>query len=102
QRPHPVWCTRLVREDLIGANPLFTILEHYCGVSWNEIPLDGERFSMTTLAGLDFEACTLTSNAPPYSARRDRPEPGDNIGVAMIDRASGGRMFYAPGIRSIE
>lgn len=99
---HAVWCTSLVRDDLTRANPLFPILDHYCGIAWNEVPLGGRRFSMGTLPGLEFEACALLSNAPPYSARRDRPEPGDNIGVAMIDAATGRRMFYAPGLGSVE
>jgi pyrroloquinoline quinone biosynthesis protein B len=102
QRAHPVWCTRLVRDDLTEANPLFAILGHYCGIDWNEVPLGGTRFAMATIDGLEFEACALISNAPPYSARRDHPLPGDNIGVTIVDGSSGQRLFYAPGLCAIE
>jgi pyrroloquinoline quinone biosynthesis protein B len=100
--PHAVWCTRQVREDLTVGNPIFRLLEHYCGVSWQEIPAAGARFVMTGVAGLAFEALPLTSNAPPYSPHRDRPEPGDNIGVTLVDERSGRRLFYAPGLGQME
>ena len=28
----------MVREDLTTGNPLFNILEHYCGVHWHQVP----------------------------------------------------------------
>lgn len=102
ERAHAVWCTHLVRADLTHANPLFPILEHYCGIVWNDVPLEGRRFSMKGVPGLEFEARALLSNAPPYSARRDRPEAGDNIGVTLIDSETGQRLFYAPGLAAIE
>jgi pyrroloquinoline quinone biosynthesis protein B len=99
---HRLWCTRLVREDLSEANPVLRILEHYCGIEWNEIEPDGVPFTIDPVPGLMFEAQTLSSNAPPYSSRRDKPLPGDNIGVTIIDAASGARLFYAPGIGAID
>ena len=40
----------------------------------------------------------LPSEAPPYSPRRHQPAPDDTIGLVLIDRASGKRCFYAPGL----
>jgi pyrroloquinoline quinone biosynthesis protein B len=97
----PVWCTRAVRDDLSGGNPLFAVLEHYCGIDWHELPLAG-RFTIPAATALEFAALPLTSNAPPYSPRRDRPEPGDNVGMTIVDRLSRKRLFYAPGLGEID
>ena len=100
RQPLDVWCTEPVREDLESGNPLFRILGHYCGVKWRQISL-GETFSIPAVPGLAFAAHPLKSNAPPYSPRRDRPAPGDNIGLEVTDIASGRRLFYAPGLCEI-
>jgi pyrroloquinoline quinone biosynthesis protein B len=101
RQPHQLWCTALVREDLTSGNPLLKVLEHYCGMAWHDVPLATE-FAMEGVPGLRFQALPLTSNAPPYSPHRDRPQPGDNIGVTLIDAASGKRVFYAPGLGEME
>lgn len=99
--PWPVWCTAGVREDLSVGNPIFGVLGHYAGIDWRELKL-GEPFAIPSVAGLHLAALPLTSNAPPYSPHRDRPQPGDNIGVTLIDDASGKRLFYAPGLGEME
>ena len=101
RKPWPVWCTPGVREDLSVGNPIFGVLQHYAGIDWRVLPL-GDRFSIHGAPGLAFEALSLTSNAPPYSPHRDKPQPGDNIGVTLIDAASGKRVFYAPGLGEME
>jgi len=101
RKPWPVWCTPGVREDLSVGNPIFGVLRHYAGVDWHSLPLD-DRFAIATAPGLSFEALSLTSNAPPYSPHRDKPQPGDNIGVTLIDAANGRRVFYAPGLGEME
>ena len=106
----PIWCTALVREDLTLGNPLFRLLEHYCGVDWHEIAVSegtadsgaNSRFEIPAAKGLVFEPISLKSNAPPYSPHRDAPRPGDNIGVTIRDPASGRSVFYAPGLVEIE
>lgn len=99
--PWPVWCTPGVREDLSVGNPVFGVLAHYAGIDWRALPLN-DRFSIDGAPGLAFEALSLTSNAPPYSPHRDKPQPGDNIGVTLFDAASGKRIFYAPGLGEME
>jgi pyrroloquinoline quinone biosynthesis protein B len=93
----PVWCHALVREDLMAGNPLFKVLAHYCQVEWHGVPL-ATPFAMPAVPGLAFEAWPLSSNAPPYSPHRDRPQPGDNLGVTVTDIATGKKLFYAPGL----
>ena len=97
----PLWCHPLVREDLSTGNPLFKVLEHYCGIDWQSLPLQS-GFHIPGLQGLQFEALPLISNAPPYSPHRDKPQPGDNVGLTVRDEHSGKRLFYAPGLGQME
>ncbi len=105
----PVYCTAQVREDLTTGHPLFNVLGHYCGVDWHEIvpalSVDSEtdgRFAVAGLDSLQWTAVALKSAAPPYSPHRERPQPGDNIGLFVRDPASGRSLFYAPGLAEIE
>jgi len=102
RRPLEIWCTEPVREDLERGNPIFELLKHYCGVDWRPIALDGAAFEIPSVPGLRFHAMPLLSNAPPYSPHRDRPVPGDNIGLVVENLGDGRRVFYAPGLGEIE
>lgn len=102
RQPLELWCHALVREDLLSGNPLFKVLAHYCGVNWHDVPLGSAGFGMQGVPGLTFEALPLLSNAPPYSPHRDRPQAGDNVGVTLVDSATGKRLFYAPGLGQME
>ena len=99
--PLDIWCTDPVREDLSVGNPIFKLLEHYCGVRWHSLPLESE-FSIEGIEGLSFSALPLKSKAPPYSPHRHDPQPGDNVGVTITDTKSGCRAFYAPGLGEID
>jgi pyrroloquinoline quinone biosynthesis protein B len=100
-RPLPLWCTEPVAEDLDTGNPVLRVLGHYCGVERHRIALDDSSFSLPALPGLSLRALPLSSKAAPYSPHRDNPVPGDNIGVAVRDLASGRSLFYAPGLGEI-
>ena len=102
KQPHELWCHALVRDDLVTGNPLFKVLSHYCGINWHEVPLQGDGFEMSGVPGLRFTALPLVSNAPPYSPHRDRPQPGDNVGVTILEPATGKKLFYAPGLGQME
>jgi len=100
--PLPVWCTAQVREDLSTGNPLFGVLGHYAGVDWHELVPGAAPVEIPGAPGIDITPLALTSNAPPYSPRRDAPLPGDTLGLSMEERASGRRLFYAPGLGEAE
>jgi len=102
RQPLELWCHSLVRDDLMSGNPLLKVLDHYCGVNWHDVPLGVTGFCMPDVPGLRFEALPLISNAPPYSPHRDQPQPGDNVGVTLVDIVSGKRLFYAPGLGQME
>ncbi len=101
REPLQIWCTEPVREDLTRGNPIFNLLEHYCRVSWNSLPLRAEGFEIPGVAGLRFKALPLSSKAPPYSPHRNSPHPGDNIGLKISDDRSGRSAFYAPGLGAL-
>ena len=100
--PLPVYCSRSVYEDLTTGFPVLRILEHYCGVLWHEIPVDGTPFEVAGVGEVSFAAHALSSKAPPYSPHRDNPHRGDNIGLVARDTHSGRSVFYAPGLARIE
>jgi pyrroloquinoline quinone biosynthesis protein B len=101
--PLEIYCTDMVRDDLTTGNPLFGLLDHYCGVRWHPIAVDGaSAFHVAGAEGLSLTAVPLKSKAPPYSPHRDDPHRGDTIGVQVVDRASGKALFYAPGVGEIE
>jgi pyrroloquinoline quinone biosynthesis protein B len=97
----PLYCHPLVREDLGTGNPLFKVLSHYCGIDWHDLHLQ-TPFDVPGLHGLQFEALPLISNAPPYSPHRDKPQPGDNVGLKVLDEQTGKTLFYAPGLGQME
>jgi pyrroloquinoline quinone biosynthesis protein B len=102
REPLQVWCTEAVHEDLTSGNPIFNLLEHFCGVSWKPLPLQPDGFVIPGMSGLRFTALPLSSKAPPYSPHRNDPRPGDNIGLSIADSRSGARLFYAPGLGLME
>ncbi|RKT47099.1 pyrroloquinoline quinone biosynthesis protein PqqB [Thiocapsa rosea] len=100
--PWDVYCTEAVYEDLTTGFPVFTVLSHFRGVIWHEIVPHGGDFVIPGSEGLVFGAVPLKSEAPPFSPHRHNTVPGDNIGVRIRDSATGGRLFYAPGLGSID
>lgn len=97
-----IWCTEPVQRDLRGGNPLFNVLGHYSGVRWHDMPLGEPGFELPTVPGLQLQALPLSSNAPPYSPRRDHPDAADNVGMLVTDAHTGGTLFYAPGLGQME
>jgi len=97
----PIHCTAAVREDLSTGNPLFEVLRHYADVDWHEV-VPERTFTIDALDGLVFQPHALLSNAPPYSPHRDATRPGDTLGLSVTDTASGKRLFYAPGLGTLE
>ncbi len=99
--PLPLWCTEPVAEDLSRGNPVLGVLSHYCGVARHPVPIDGSAFGVPGVPGLSFRALALSGKAAPYSPHREHPVAGDNIGVTILDHASGRSLFYAPGLGAV-
>src|SRR5690606_1635463 len=101
--PLNIYCTDMVHEDLTRGNPIFNILGHFCGVTWHPIPTAaGNSFQVDGINNIDITAIPLSSKAPPYSPHRNAPHEGDNIGIYLEDTRSGKKLFYAPGLATIE
>ncbi|OGT72659.1 MAG: pyrroloquinoline quinone biosynthesis protein PqqB [Gammaproteobacteria bacterium RIFCSPLOWO2_02_FULL_57_10] len=105
--PLNIYCTDMVHEDLTQGNPIFRILEHFCGVTWHRISTAKDRtidnsFEVTGVPNIRITAVPLTSKAPPYSPHRNDPHDGDNLGIQLEDVRTGKKLFYAPGLGAIE
>lgn len=95
----PVYCSPSVHDDLTGGYPLLNVLEHYCGVEWRPVDAIGRvAFEIPEIPGVEIHPIPLPSEAPPYSPRRHNPAEDDTIGVVFLDKASGQRCLYAPGL----
>jgi pyrroloquinoline quinone biosynthesis protein B len=92
-----------VRAELTSSHPIFELLEHYCGVDWQRLPLEpGSSFVIPSMDSVRCQALAVPGNAPPFSPRRDAPEPGDNIALLLTETRTGRSLFYAPGLGAIE
>lgn len=97
-----VYCTAAVQEDLMKDLPIFSLLDHYCGVEVHTIPLENHStFGVMGATQLRFEAIPLSGKAPPYSPHRQDPQIGDNIALMITDQRNQKSLFYAPGIEKI-
>ncbi len=100
--PLQVYCTEMVEQDLRTGFPVLEMLAHFKGVTHHRVPIDGSEFAIAGFESLAFTAYPLLSKAPPYSPHRHDPQPGDNIGLRIVDRTSGKTLFYAPGLGVVE
>ncbi|MFZ0789601.1 MAG: pyrroloquinoline quinone biosynthesis protein PqqB [Chromatiaceae bacterium] len=100
--PWDIYCTAAVRDDLTTGFPIFNLLSHFRGVTWHEIHTDESTFTIPGAEALEMTGVPLRSEAPPYSPHRHKTVPGDNIGVRVRDRVTGGTLFYAPGLGEID
>jgi pyrroloquinoline quinone biosynthesis protein B len=102
-KPLRIWCSERVRAELTGSHPIFKLLEHYCGVDWQRLPIEpGSSFVIPSMDSVRCQALAVPGNAPPFSPARDAPEPGDNIALLLTETRSGRTLFYAPGLGAIE
>ena len=103
--PLELYATPAVFEDLTGALPMLSALDHYCGVHWHMVPVAGDRraaeFQVQGLPGLAFQALAIDAPAPPHSAHADQPVAGETIALLVRDLASGHSAFCAPGLGQI-
>jgi pyrroloquinoline quinone biosynthesis protein B len=98
--PLDIWATQAVRDDLDSGLPLFSVLEHYCGVRWHELR-PGEWIRLPTLPGVALVALAVEGKPGPYSPHRAHPRVGDNVALVFRDERSGGQLLYAPGLGAV-
>lgn len=100
--PIDLYATPAVFEELTTALPVLPVLQHYCGVHWRVVPVAGDdnvaSFQVEGMPDLEFTAIATRVPAPPHAAHRRPPVVGDSIALAVRDRASGQRVFCAPGV----
>ena len=101
RQPLQVYATAAVHQDLTTGLPLLSVLQHYCGVEWREIALDGAPLQIAALPGIEISVLAVDGKPGPYSPFRHNPRAGDNIAFLMHEVASGRRAFYAPGLAAI-
>jgi pyrroloquinoline quinone biosynthesis protein B len=99
--PLELWSTDTVRDDLSTGLPILNVLQHFCGVHWHRIPVDGAPFEIPVLPGVMVSALPVAGKPGPYSAYREKPRVGDNIGLIFRDSRSGRQLFYSPGLAGI-
>ena len=101
--PHTVYCTDMVYEDLTTGFPIFELLKSWNGgINRKPLPIDGSSIEMPEVPGLKFTVLPVDGKAPPYSPHRHDPHPGDNIAVVIEDLSNGKKLFYAPGLNSVD
>jgi len=96
-----VWTTEAVRTDLTAGLPLLSVLQHYCGIEWHPIGIDGRPFQIPALPGIAITALPVEGKPGPYSPHRQNPRTGDNIALSFCDLQTGHQALYAPGLAAI-
>jgi pyrroloquinoline quinone biosynthesis protein B len=101
-RPLPVWCTDAACADLTRGNPIFALLQHYCGVERRSLTPDGREFEMDGTVGIRWRALAIPGKPAPYSPHREAPVPGDNVALVIRDARTRRSVVYAPGLGAME
>ncbi|MBV8876800.1 MAG: pyrroloquinoline quinone biosynthesis protein PqqB [Gammaproteobacteria bacterium] len=101
-RPLLVWCTDAAGADLTRGNPIFAVLQHYCGIEQRPMKPDGREFAIDGVAGIRWRALAVPGKPGPYSPHRESPVPGDNVALVMRDTRTQRSMVYAPGLGAME
>ena len=100
--PIDLYATPAVFEQLTTSLPVLPVLQHYCGVHWQVVPVAGDRraatFRVDGLPSLEFTALATQATPPPHLAHSDLPQVGDSIALLVQDLDSGQRVFCAPGL----
>ncbi len=100
-QPLELWATPEVLGDIATGFPLVGMLGHYCGVNTHPLALDGSAVRWAFLPDAHARPLALSSKPPPYSPYREAPRPGDNMGMTLVNEATGQSLFYAPGLGHI-
>jgi pyrroloquinoline quinone biosynthesis protein B len=102
RQPWNLWCTDSAYADLTRGNPVLDVLSYYCGVNRRPISLDGERFEVEGVDGVEWRAIAVASKPAPYSPNRESPVPGDNIALMITASVTGRSVLYAPALGAMD
>ncbi len=97
-----VCATARVRQALSQGLDLDSVLEHYCGVSWREPPLE-----ISPLLDVDGKTTGLLYCAVPVRGKPPRymvqgASSGDVIGYRFVDESTGGRLLFMPDVAALD
>src|SRR6201996_1967410 len=95
--PLRVYSTREVRDALTARYPLFSMLEHYCGLDWR--PLEPDAPTALEGSSLTVDIFPTGGDAPLYMG--DAPGPAA-IGLTVRDTEAGGTLVYVPAIEALD
>ena len=96
--PLRVWCTDRVHAQLTDANPVFTVLGHYCGIERRAMSAAGDEFEVERVPGVGWRALAVPAGAPPYAGSRAAQHSGEQVALVMRDTATQRSAVYAPGL----
>jgi pyrroloquinoline quinone biosynthesis protein B len=104
--PIELYATPAVFEVLSQSIPVLQILQQFCGVHWHVIPVAGETLSATfhvaALPDLEFTALATDGPLPPgLDLGETQVSTGLSIALAVRDRHTGQRLFFAPGAQAL-
>lgn len=102
--PLELYCTPEVAQELSTTYPILSMMQHWeGGYQTHTVDIESpDGWRIPAVPHLAFYPISLSSNAPPFSPYRNRPRPGDNIGLKIVDTRSGATLFYAPGLGAPE
>lgn len=102
--PIHLYATPAVFEELTTSVPVLPMLQHYCGVHWHVIPVAGECrtavFHVEGQPSLEFTAVATDGPSPRHSMHSAGPVVGETIALAVLDLATGQRLFCASSLAS--
>ena len=101
-RPWPIWCTDSTFADLTRGNPIFGVLDYFCGVDRQRIALDEDGFTVVGLSKVRWHAFPVAGKPAPYSPNRESPVSGDNLALVIESESSGQSAVYAPALSAID
>ncbi len=104
-QPLVVYATQEVRRGFVEDNSVYRTLERFPGqVSWRALDLDGEQPLLTADgadSGLSVMAVAAPGKRPLHLEGAGDPAPGDNVGLIVRDRRTGGRLAYFSALASL-
>jgi pyrroloquinoline quinone biosynthesis protein B len=97
-QPLVIYATHEVRRGFVDGNSVYRTLERFPGqISWRPFDLDGEQPLLTadgSDSGLAVRALAAPGKRPLHLEGDGDPAPGDNVGLLIRDRRTGGRLAY--------